>query len=582
MQRRDYRKHLLIVVAIATIAALLYSPTAGDFLSATGQAGESGRPTLTILAPRNGHTVNGNTVEVQYRISGTLRPGDHVHLKLDRNGEVMDQDADGSYTFTSLADGRHTIRVTLARANHQLYGRSRTVAFRVHTATAPLRVVSPNGGEVWNRGSTVPLRWTANAGQILDIRAIPRAPICQPPAPCPLMPVRAPYVIALGAPVSPVYQWVVGQSAEGQMPDGQYRIEICYAGTQTCDQSDREFLITTPTSATCGDGIISSPEECEIAPTIGVNSCTTSAGQPGMQICNSQCRFGTCLPTQTATCGNSITEDPEQCDPPGLSLSCPSGQSGTATCSVQCTIAYACMPTVQPACSDGIDNDVDGFTDYPLDPGCAAATDADEFNAPAGTNQTNQTNQTGQTRCGNGIREESEQCDGSQIGSYTCESLSAPPNCGCTVSCTPQCTAQAVVTNCPSGVALVPIPGAPSGSTVAIPIRINNPPPNLYAYQFDILYDQTALEYQSAQGSLLSSDGSQTFFVSPTPVTGGYTIAETRTGPTGISPSTGTLATVNFRSLRPGSSTVRITGTIIQDVTGSTIPSTGMNAQVIT
>src|SRR3989344_7854293 len=33
-----------------------------------------------------------------------------------------------------------------------------------------------------------------------------------------------------------------------------------------------------------------------------------------------------------------------------------------------------------PACSDGIDNDQDGFTDYPNDPGCTTANDNDERN----------------------------------------------------------------------------------------------------------------------------------------------------------------------------------------------------------
>lgn len=36
------------------------------------------------------------------------------------------------------------------------------------------------------------------------------------------------------------------------------------------------------------------------------------------------------------------------------------------------------------ACSDGIDNDGDGLTDYPADPGCTSGADTDEYNAPAG------------------------------------------------------------------------------------------------------------------------------------------------------------------------------------------------------
>jgi hypothetical protein len=36
----------------------------------------------------------------------------------------------------------------------------------------------------------------------------------------------------------------------------------------------------------------------------------------------------------------------------------------------------------RPICSDGKDNDGDGKTDYPADPGCAAANDSEEYNAP--------------------------------------------------------------------------------------------------------------------------------------------------------------------------------------------------------
>lgn len=42
-------------------------------------------------------------------------------------------------------------------------------------------------------------------------------------------------------------------------------------------------------------------------------------------------------------------------------------------------------PPPDPACSDGIDNDGDGATDYPNDPGCDSASDDDETNAPPPT-----------------------------------------------------------------------------------------------------------------------------------------------------------------------------------------------------
>lgn len=38
-----------------------------------------------------------------------------------------------------------------------------------------------------------------------------------------------------------------------------------------------------------------------------------------------------------------------------------------------------------PQCGDGVDNDGDGQTDYPADPGCSSSTDNDETNPPPGT-----------------------------------------------------------------------------------------------------------------------------------------------------------------------------------------------------
>ncbi|MCR4283820.1 MAG: chitobiase/beta-hexosaminidase C-terminal domain-containing protein [Parcubacteria group bacterium] len=47
------------------------------------------------------------------------------------------------------------------------------------------------------------------------------------------------------------------------------------------------------------------------------------------------------------------------------------------------TIGGISTPTYQ--CSDGTDNDSDGFTDYPSDPGCTSTTDNNEYNPPADT-----------------------------------------------------------------------------------------------------------------------------------------------------------------------------------------------------
>jgi calcineurin-like phosphoesterase family protein len=49
-----------------------------------------------------------------------------------------------------------------------------------------------------------------------------------------------------------------------------------------------------------------------------------------------------------------------------------------ATNQPQLVVETATTPPPAPACSDGLDNDSDGLTDHPADPGCAAGSDTDE------------------------------------------------------------------------------------------------------------------------------------------------------------------------------------------------------------
>ena len=60
------------------------------------------------------------------------------------------------------------------------------------------------------------------------------------------------------------------------------------------------------------------------------------------------------------------------------------GGGGTAGGGVPVAPPPPSPPPAEPpaACSDGLDNDVDGATDFPADPGCVSSTDTDETNAP--------------------------------------------------------------------------------------------------------------------------------------------------------------------------------------------------------
>ncbi|GEM_PF-6634890 len=92
-----------------------------------------------------------------------------------------------------------------------------------------------------------------------------------------------------------------------------------------------------------------------------------------------------------------------------------------------------------PACSDGVDNDGDGAVDYPDDFGCSSADDDSEVGNTACSdgvdndgdgkvdqadgNCTSRTDDS-ESRCGDGVREPgAEECDGSDLGDATCESL---------------------------------------------------------------------------------------------------------------------------------------------------------------
>lgn len=69
-------------------------------------------------------------------------------------------------------------------------------------------------------------------------------------------------------------------------------------------------------------------------------------------------------------------------------------------------------------CNDNLDNDGDGLTDYPNDPGCSSKADNDENN------------------CGNNVKDGSEVCDGTDLGGQTCSSQGFS---GGTLACASTC-----------------------------------------------------------------------------------------------------------------------------------------------
>lgn len=132
---------------------------------------------------------------------------------------------------------------------------------------------------------------------------------------------------------------------------------------------------------------------------------------------------------------------------------CSKNKATTTTKS--CSTGYICSDgacTKIYACNDGIDNDGDGKTDYPNDPGCASSTDNDERTGAACDDGSDNDgdgkidmNDAGcssvtdndEANCGDGAVSGSEQCDGSNLNGNTCASKGYS---GGALSCTSSCT----------------------------------------------------------------------------------------------------------------------------------------------
>lgn len=113
--------HTLMIHLVDANHQNLTNPEAMDAISFTTQAVASDPATIVITQPANGATLAGTSLTVNWQTSGDLTDADHVHVTLDGNGHTSVFDLNGSLTFDGVAEGPHTITVTLATALHQLF-----------------------------------------------------------------------------------------------------------------------------------------------------------------------------------------------------------------------------------------------------------------------------------------------------------------------------------------------------------------------------------------------------------------------------------------------------------------------------
>ncbi len=156
-----------------------------------------------------------------------------------------------------LSDGQYTIEICEAgTSNCDSSDKPFTISSRPLPPSET--VISPNGGEVWTNGLTHRISWSmtnlADANAPLDIYLDPASTstctdsalgrVCVGTT----VPLGRGYVLDRNILASSIYNWIVGTDINNaQIPNGNYKVRVCKAGSSTdCDSSDASFMIEPP------------------------------------------------------------------------------------------------------------------------------------------------------------------------------------------------------------------------------------------------------------------------------------------------------------------------------------------------
>ena len=244
-----------------------------------------------------------------------------------------------------------------------------------------------------------------------------------------------------------------GETCDGALlPNGSSCETVVGAGSTgnlSCAANCYAFDRSSCTAAsTCGNGILEAGEECD-GNNFNGKTCDTliGAGSRGSLVCNN-CKINSDNCSAASTCGNNIIDGNDVCDGNALNgATCASivgdGASGTITCRDNCAGYDISGCTAASKCGNGIIEPGE-VCDGPRlnDRTCASevgfgskgtlicSPDCLSFDVSGCT---------ASTTCGNGIIETGEICDGTALNGATCESQVGSGSTG-TVLCGADCT----------------------------------------------------------------------------------------------------------------------------------------------
>ena len=243
-----------------------------------------------------------------------------------------------------------------------------------------------------------------------------------------------------------------------RMPHGLRAAERDSAAPGYPAQQFSGFRVAQTVSAlppTCGNGVLNTGEQCD-GTYLNNKTCLTEGFSGGTLTCSNTCQLVTTACTGVKLCGNGKIDSGEQCDGTNVGLYTCIGlnyKGGTLACDSTCKFDTS-QCTLVSFCGDGkIDGQetCDGSNlnnKTCKDLGYASGTLACSSTCLLNTNGCSGTS----TYCGNGKIDSGEQCDGTNVGLYTCVGMGFKSGTlGCTSLCRLDTSACVPVSFCGNG-----------------------------------------------------------------------------------------------------------------------------------